>query len=269
MAATPTFIDDPADERLADYRAVRERDLVGRRGLFVAEGRVVLSALLRSPAFEAISILVSQAKAPGLADLLAEHPTEAPIYVASQPVMDAIVGFAIHRGVLAVGRRRAPEPSPNMLLASLPERALVLACCGIGNHDNVGALFRNAAAFGVDAVLLDDQCCDPLYRKALRVSVGAGLLIPWAQGGADTEVLKALQAAGFEALAFSPGGAQTLEQIGPSARMALLVGAEGPGLSPAVLAHAKTVRIPMAAGFNSLNVATAAAIALSRLAERR
>ena len=270
MPPEPIPIEDPLDSRLDDYRQIKERDLVGRKGLFVAEGSVVLRALVASPAFEPVSFLIARHRAQSVAPLLAAAPETAPVYLASQPVLDAVAGFDIHRGVLGLGRRRIPAAAPGSLLATLPHDALVVAVVGVGNHDNVGALFRNAAAFGADAVLLDDRCCDPLYRKALRVSVGAGLIVPWVRAGSEVALLDALQAAAFETLALSPGGEETLTSLKPSdRRTALLVGAEGPGLSAAVLARGRRVRIPMAPGFDSLNVATAAAVALSRLSRQR
>lgn len=260
----PTRIDDPHDPRLSDYRDIKERDLVGRRGLFVAEGAVVLRALTASPAFEPVSFLIAEARFEALRPIL-DRAGDAPVYLAGQGVMDAVAGFAIHRGILAIGRRRAPAAPAEHLLRALPERAVVLVACGIGNHDNVGGLFRNAAAFGVDAVLLDDACCDPLYRKALRVSVGAALLTPWARGGSDQAIVDGLIAEGFTPLALTPSGAATVADLAPHRRIALIVGAEGPGLSAAMLQRCRGVRIPMAPGFDSLNVATAAAVALSWL----
>lgn len=260
-------IDDPDDPRIAAYRHVRERDLVGREGLFVAEGEVVLRVLARSPLMTAVSVLLAEKRVAGLAEITDTLPTDVPVYAAGQAVMDAIVGFPIHRGILALGRRCA-VPSAAALLAALPARATVLVLCGIGNHDNMGGLFRNAAAFGVDAVLLDADCCDPLYRKAIRVSVGASLIMPFAQLGRDEDLVSLLEAAGFTALALSPRGATRLADLERPGRAAVLLGAEGPGLSEAVMARTKTVSIPMAAGFDSLNVATTAGIVLHHLANR-
>ena len=238
---------------------------MGREGLFVAEGEVVLRVLARSPMIAAQSLLLAQKRVEGLADLIEGLPDGTPVYAASQAVMDQIVGFPIHRGILALGRRRA-EPSAGELLAGLPEDALVLVLCGIGNHDNMGGLFRNAAAFGADAVLLDQGCCDPLYRKAIRISVGAALIKPYARLTAEEDVLDLLEQHGFTALALSPRGARTLAQTERDRRTAVLLGAEGPGLSEAVLKRAKAVRIPMADGFDSLNVAVTAGVVLHHLA---
>ena len=258
-------IDDPDDPRIDAYRKVKERDLVGRQGMFVAEGEVVLRHLLKSARFETLSVLLAQNRAGKLAPLSAAAQPDAPVYVASQAVIDAIAGFHLHRGILAIGRAVDP-PDARALLASLPEQAVVLALFGIGNHDNMGGLFRNAAAFGAGAVLLDDTSCDPFYRKAIRVSVGAALTVPFARLQPKEDALALLQAHGFEPLAFSPAGAQPLATLRPPPKAALLFGAEGPGLAQEVLARCRTVRIPMALGFDSLNVAVASGIGLHHLA---
>jgi tRNA G18 (ribose-2'-O)-methylase SpoU len=244
---------------------VRERDLVGRQGLFVAEGEVVLRVLARSRLAQPQSLLLAEKRVAALEDLVESLADGVPVYSASQAVMDEVVGFPIHRGILALGRRTA-EPSPSELLAALPQDALVLVLCGIANHDNMGGLFRNAAAFGADAVLLDSACCDPLYRKAIRVSVGAALIKPFARMSPEENLLSMLEAQGFQALALSPGGEQTLAETVRARRTAVLLGAEGPGLSKTVLERAKAVRIPMADGFDSLNVAVTAGVVLHHLA---
>ena len=142
---------------------------------------------------------------------------------------------------------------------------MVLALFGIANHDNMGGLFRNAAAFGAGAVLLGPGCCDPLYRKAIRVSVGAALTVPFARLGPDEDALDLLEAAGFEALALSPAGAELVSALTRPSRAAVLLGAEGSGLPPALLSGGRTLRIPMAEGWDSLNVAAASAIVLHQL----
>ena len=251
---------DPDDPRLEPYRAVRERDLAGRHGLFVAEGEVVLRTLLTRSHFAVDSVLIGDAQAARLAPLLDAHP-DLPVYVAGRAVLDAVVGFPIHRGILAIGRRGEPEPAA-ALLAGMPERALVLGLVGLANHDNVGGIFRNAAAFGVDAVLLDSSSCDPLYRKAIRVSVGSALTVPFARAGSATELVDTLMQAGFAVFALSPGGQGILSEICWPARSALLLGTEGEGLPAEILARVRGVSIPMAAGFDSLNVATTSGIAL-------
>ncbi|MDB5469097.1 MAG: methyltransferase [Caulobacter sp.] len=257
-------ITDPADPRVEPYRDIRERDLVGRQGLFVAEGEVVLNLLARSSRFEAVSVLIDPRRQAKLADALERLPETTPVYLADQAVLDAIAGFHLHRGILAIGRRRDP-PSAQALLAALPERTLVLALVGIANHDNMGGLFRNAAAFGVDAVLLDGDCCDPLYRKAIRVSVGGVLTTPFAWLAEGEDLICLLEQARLQPVALSPAGQTPLARLTVPPRAALLAGAEGPGLPDEVLARCTTVSIPMAAGFDSLNVATSVGIALHHL----
>ncbi|MBX3579530.1 MAG: RNA methyltransferase [Rhizobiaceae bacterium] len=261
-------IDDPDDARVTAYRDIRERDLVGRQGRFVAEGSVVLRALLASPRFSAESVLVLENRLSGIDDLLAEAPPDLPVYVAGRDVIDAVAGFPMHRGVVAIGRRGA-VPGLAALVAGLPPHALVVAAVGIANHDNVGAIFRNAAAFGVDAIVLDGESCDPLYRKAIRVSTGAALALPFAREDNAMSIVRTLASAGFRQLALSPAGATPIRQVVRSERMAIYLGTEGEGLPAGLMAELETVRIPMVPGFDSLNVATASAIALHELAQLR
>jgi tRNA G18 (ribose-2'-O)-methylase SpoU len=254
-------IDDPADPRVAPYLSIRERDLAGRQGRFIAEGKVVLNVLFSAARFEAESALVLENRLRGLEDTLRLAPASMPVYTASQAVMDAIAGFHIHRGILAIGRKRVAD-TPEALIASLPEHALAVVLVGLSNHDNVGAIFRNAAAFGADAVLLDETCCDPLYRKAIRVSVGAALKVPFAVAADAGSLVALLDAAGFSQVALSPSGAADIRSASRPDRLALYLGTEGDGLPDGLLSRLKTVRIAMAEGFDSLNVAAASAIAL-------
>jgi tRNA G18 (ribose-2'-O)-methylase SpoU len=257
-------IEDAEDPRIEPYRAVRERDLTGRQGRFVAEGATVLRVLLTRSRLPVESLLLSEKQAARLADLLRHVPAEVPVYVAPQALVSAIVGFPIHRGVLAIGRREAAAFAGE-LLAGLGSEATVLGLVGLANHDNVGGIFRNAAAFGAGAVLLDHTSCDPLYRKAIRVSVGGSLVVPFTRAGSGLDLVEALLGAGFEVTALSPSGAESLESYRPRPRTALLLGAEGPGLPVEIMCRARTVRIAMAPGFDSLNVATASGIALHHL----
>jgi tRNA G18 (ribose-2'-O)-methylase SpoU len=257
---TPIPIDDPEDPRLAAYTRMRERDLVGREGRFIAEGEVVLRVLLSGTArFRVESVLVSPERLPGLAPALAG--LDAPVYLASKAVMGAVAGFPIHRGVLAVGRR-GPEPSPDALVPEGP--ALVVGLVGLANHDNVGGIFRNAAAFGADAVLLDAETCDPLYRKAIRVSAGTSLTMPFARVPTGDDLLGLCERQRLVPLALSPRG-EDIGALPPLPRALLLLGTEGPGLPEALMARARRVAIPMAPGVDSLNVAVAGAVALHRL----
>lgn len=266
---TPIPIADPDDLRVAPYRAMRERDVVGRGERFIAEGEVVLRLLIDggrgAPCAHAPeSLLIAKNRLDALGDLIEKLPAEVPVYAAGQAVMDAVVGFHIHRGMLAIARRARPETAAE-LLARLPARALAIALVGVTNHDNVGGIFRNAAAFDADAVLLDETSCDPLYRKAIRVSVGASLILPFARGGSGSDLLDALSVEGFRTLALSPAGTHDIGAVPPAPRTALLLGAEGPGLPVDLMARTTTARVPMAAGFDSLNVATTSGIALYAL----
>jgi tRNA G18 (ribose-2'-O)-methylase SpoU len=261
-------IHDPDDPRIEPYRDIRERDLVGRAGLFVAEGKVVVEKLVGSALHRPLSLLIAAKRLDALRPLVAQLGDDVPVFVAAQPMLDAIAGFAMHRGILAIGRR-TDVPDADTLLARLPGDGDVLLLSGIANHDNIGGIFRNAAAFGAAAVLLDADCCDPLYRKAIRVSVGATLLVPTARLARDEDALALLDRHGFAPVALSPAGATELADWRPGPRNAMLLGAEGPGLSPDILARARSLRIAMTAGFDSLNVATTSGIVLHHLATAR
>lgn len=258
-------VTDSDDPRIADFLSVRERDLVGRQGRCIAEGEVVLRLLLSRPEHRILSLLLSQSSLARLAPALSGLDPAVPIHVAEQKVMDAIVGFHIHRGILALVAHR-PVPDAADLLARLPERAVVAGLVGITNHDNVGGIFRNAAAFGVDAVLLDGTCCDPLYRKAIRVSVGASLIVPYARVETGAGMIGLLEEAGFTVASLSPAGETLLHRLTRPPRVAALFGTEGPGLPADIMARTRTVSIPMAEGFDSLNVATTSGIVLHHLA---
>jgi tRNA G18 (ribose-2'-O)-methylase SpoU len=264
--ALPQFraVTDPDDPAVAPFRAIKERDLIGREGLFIAEGETVLRAFVRDAPQRIVSLLIDPKRRDKLADVFAGLPDATPVGFADQAVLDAIAGFHLHRGVLAVGRK--PDPlCARDLLAGLPQRAIVLVLCGVANHDNMGGIYRNAAAFGANAVILDADCCDPLYRKAIRVSVGAALSVPTARLARGQDIADLLVAAGFEALALSPSADEILARLKPAPRTAVLLGAEGPGLTPEVMARARRIGIPMAGGFDSLNVATTSGIVLHHL----
>ena len=264
-------VGDAADPRLEVYRMVRDRDMAGRRGAFMIEGRVVLEALLRRGRYPLRSVLVSEKRLGGLESLLASLPEEVPVYVLDHEAMVGLVGFNIHRGLMAEGERR-PEPSAAQVLGGLSgggRRVLVLE--GLTNADNVGASFRNAAAFGADAVLLDETCCDPLYRKSIRVSAGCVLGVPFSRREPIQALYGALRAASFTIAALGLGERSVslgrgLDLGGAGQRLAIVLGTEGHGLSPQAVAGADLhLRIPMAEGVDSLNVAVAGAVALFAL----
>jgi tRNA G18 (ribose-2'-O)-methylase SpoU len=247
-------INDPQDPRLSLYHDVKDRDLTGRDGLFMAEGKVVLERLFASKLAETITVLTTPERLTGLA-----HLPDAPVYVVAQDLMDAIAGFPIHRGYLALGRY-APPLTLTEILAR--DRVRVLVLSGIANTDNMGGLMRNAAAFGVDAVILDATCCDALYRKAIRVSVGGVLEVPHYR---VDDLVGTLLTHDLTAYALSPSGEVALDAVQPAARSAMLFGAEGPGLTAKVMAACTTVRIEMSGGFDSLNVATTSGIVLYQM----
>ncbi|MGZ9723965.1 TrmH family RNA methyltransferase [Rhizobium miluonense] len=264
-------ITHPDDPRIAEFRDIRERDLTGRENRFIAEGTVVLRLLAGAHAaegdFAAEKVLLLRNRVSGLSDIIGALPADVPIYVATAEVLDGIVGFHLHRGVLALGRRKA-ETELGAFLDRLPRQALVLAGCGISNHDNMGSMFRNAAAFGADAVLLDESCCDPLYRKALRVSVGSILTVPYCRRSSDRDLLSAMADRGFAIWSLSPNGKVDIRDVPASERIALVVGTEGDGLPQDILSRFGSLRIPQAPGLDSLNVATASGIALFEMAAR-
>lgn len=258
-------VSDPADPCISAFRDVKERDLTGRQGLFVAEGEVVLRVLASAASRCApVAVLIAEKRLEALRDVLERLPEDVPVHTAPQDVLDAIAGFHLHRGILALGRK--PERlGLEAFLDGLSARAVVVGACGIGNHDNMGGLFRNAAAFGAAGLLLDETCCDPFYRKAIRVSVGAVLRTPFVEGVTAAAMVEALEARGFEVLALTPSATETLAELRPAPRTAILLGSEGPGLSPEVIARCRPLAIRMSGGFDSLNVATTSAVALHHL----
>ncbi|WP_336294225.1 TrmH family RNA methyltransferase [Bartonella sp. CB169] len=259
-------IHETDDPRLEDYQKIREKDLVGRQHQFIAEGKVILAALLHSKEFSALSLLTVIERLPGLMPLLEKAQPACPIYCVPQKIMDEIAGFHVHRGVLGIGKRKMP-PLLQSFLKDLPEKALILVLCGISNHDNMGAIFRNAAAFASNGIIVDKTSCDPLYRKSIRVSTGAALKVPYTRGANINNIIETLNDADFHLYALSPSAPSTLKQAKTKKRTALILGTEGDGLPSHVLQKSETLRIPMARGFDSLNVATASGIALAHFAD--
>jgi tRNA G18 (ribose-2'-O)-methylase SpoU len=250
---------DPDDERIADYRALTDVALRTRweppHGLFIAEGELVLRRALRA-GFAPRSYLLDVARVDQLADL-----PGAPVYAASQQVLQATTGFHVHRGVLASFHRR-PLLAAAELLGSARR---LLVCEDVNNHTNLGAIFRGAAGLGMDGVLLSPSCADPLYRRCVRVSMGEVFALPYARLEPWPSGLEEVRAAGFSLLALTPAaGAVPIQHLDPAvrARPALLLGSEGAGLSRSALAASDLrVTIPMRRGVDSLNVAAAAAVA--------
>ncbi|MCU7723350.1 RNA methyltransferase [Actinoplanes sp. KI2] len=257
-------VESADDPRIGDYRALTDLELRTRweppNGLFIAEGELVIRRALRA-GYRLRSVLVDEKRADQFADL----PDEAVVYAASPEVLESITGFHVHRGVLASFHRR-DLPSLEELLAGA-RRLAVLE--GLNTHTNLGALFRSAAALGIDAVVLSPNCADPLYRRAVRVSMGEVFAIPYVKVEDWPGALKTVSGAGFRLLALTPADdAVPLQELSEAdrARPALMLGAEGPGLTRAALAASDVrVVIPMQSGVDSLNVATAGAIAFWEL----
>ncbi len=257
---------DLADPRLADYRDIRDRGLLGRDGipgLFVGEQPLIVQRMLSMPGVTK-SVLVVTTWADRIAP---QAPPDVPVYVAPMQLMRQVAGFKVHRGVLAAGYRSKIE-RPNLdELLSRDGPLTILICQDIANIDNIGLLFRNAAAFGVDGVLLSPKCHDPLYRKSLRVAIGHTLSVPFARCNdwlSELERLKrdwnlTLIAAANDKRAAELDSAPRPERIG------LVVGSEFDGLPSATLNLCdQIVKVPMADGVDSLNVAVAAAVCLHR-----
>lgn len=266
-------VDDPDDPRIADFVGLRDRELAGPRvggrrkvaqGVFVAEGDVVTARALRA-GYRLRAALVDATRPEPLPDV----PTGAPVYAASPAVLRRITGLGVHRGMLATFDRR-PVPPPAEVLAGA-RRVVVLE--RVSNPTNLGVIIRSAAGLGVDAVLLDPTCTDPLYRRVARVAMGEGYGFPWAWLPRLPEGLVTVREAGFRLLALTPDAeARPLDQVQveEGERVALLLGAEGPGLSDATMAAAdERVAIPMRGGVDSLNVGVAAGIACWELGRRR
>jgi tRNA G18 (ribose-2'-O)-methylase SpoU len=260
-------VDDLTDPRLADYRDLAT---AAERGIFIAESRLIVRRLIESGRFVTRSVLVTR---PGFAELrdVLEARRDIRIFVGGHATIKGVVGYNFHRGCIAVGERTALAGASSLIEACAANRPL-LVLERLSNPDNIGALFRNALAFGVGGVLLSPGCGDPLYRKAIRVSMGGALQVPFALSSDWPGDLGRLRDAGFTLVALTPhGGAEDIARVRSfPERVAVLLGAEGEGLTPAAREHAdKEIRIAMAPGVDSLNVATAAAIALHRIVSGR
>jgi len=259
-----TTLDDP---RVAGYRHLANPRRLIELSLFVAEGRLVVRRLLELHHWTIESILLTPAAIDSLGNSL--NATTAPIYVVEQAVMNGIAGFNIHRGCLALVQRPV-TPTLDRIAAGPLSRVLLLEA--VNNPDNVGGLFRSAAAFGIELVVLGPECGDPLYRKAIRTSMGATLSLAFVKALQWPGAITDLRTDGFRVVALTPKlGATPLDDVRPASKLALLVGSEGSGLTREALAASTLhARIPMAADVDSLNVTTAASIAMYHcFAEKR
>jgi tRNA G18 (ribose-2'-O)-methylase SpoU len=256
-----------ADGRLDDYRDLRDvtlrKSLEAEHGLFIAEGEKVIRRALAA-GYRPRSLLMAQRWVDSLADVL--DGVDAPVYLADEALVESVSGFHVHRGALASFERR-PLPTVSEVLDGA-RRVVVLE--DVNDHTNVGAIFRNAAAFGMDAVLLSPRCADPLYRRSIKVSMGAAFLVSWTRISDWANTPGLLNAAGFQVLALTPAReAAEFTDVALRERVALLLGSEGHGLSPRWLGAADVrARISLDDAVDSLNVAAATAVACYLLSRR-
>src|SRR5450631_633378 len=263
------FLDGVADPALADYRALTDVELRRRsepaHGIFIAEGELVIRRALRA-GYPMRSALMTKRWLSSVADFVAG--IDVPLYVGSEELLESVTGFHVHRGALAA-MGRLPLKSVADLL---PQSSRVVVLEEVNSHTNLGAIFRSAAGLGMDAVLLSPTCADPLYRRSVRVSMGEVFSIPYARIELWPSGLTELREAGFRVLALTPDSrASSIDEIAvrDGEKLALLLGAEGPGLSRSALeAATSAVRIPMGNGVDSLNVAAAAAVACYVIARK-
>jgi tRNA G18 (ribose-2'-O)-methylase SpoU len=255
----------PSDDRIGDYRALTDVELRTRweppNGLFIAEGELIIRRALRA-GYQLRSVLIDGKRLDQLTDLPLD---DIPVYTGDQPILEAITGFHVHRGVLASFHRKT-DRTADQLLSSANHIAILE---NLNNHTNLGAVFRSAAALGMDAVLLSPSCADPLYRRSVRVSMGEVFAVPYARLEPWPTALHNVRKAGFTVLALTPAvDAVPIQRLTEPQRQrsALLLGAEGPGLTQAAMDASDTrVVIPMRRGVDSLNVANAAAVAFWEL----
>jgi tRNA G18 (ribose-2'-O)-methylase SpoU len=264
-------IDDGRDPRLADYAGVREPMRLRERGLLIAEGRFVVRRLFDSGHIRVRSLLLNDAAAAAFGDLLDRPGVTQDVYVASPDAIEVATGFRMHRGCLALAER----PVALSLDAMLASSRSVVVLERVVDPDNVGSVFRSAEAFGVDGVVLSPGCGDPFYRKAIRTSSGAALVVPHVEAVAWPDALGRIRSAGFAIAATTPasdamGIGTFVEMSAARGRIAVLLGTEGQGLTTGALALADVrVRIPMSGALDSINIATAAGIVLHRLHDVR
>ncbi len=264
-------IDDGHDPRLSDYAGVGTPAILTERRLLIAEGRFVVRRLLDSARITTRSLLLNDAGVKGMADVIEAARPEVAVYVASADVITVATGFNMHRGCLAVAER----PAALSLVDALATSQFVVVLERVVDADNVGSVFRTAEAFGLDAVLLSPGCCDPFYRKAIRTSSGAALVVSFAAAAPWPEALDMMRERGFVIVAMTPdGGAADIGEFvathAAHGKIAVLLGTEGHGLTDEALSRADVrLRIPMTGALDSLNIATAAGITLHRLHEVR
>ena len=262
-------VSDPDDPRLSDYRDLRDvqlrKHLEAEHGLFIAEGEKVVRRAVEGGSV-ARSFLMAPRWVDGLSDVLDSSP--APCYIVDEPLAEQVTGFHVHRGALASLERRALPTVSDVIAGS----TTVVVLEDVVDHTNVGAIFRSAAALGVEAIVLSPRCADPLYRRSIKVAMGAVFSVPYARMDDWYDGLTEIGRAGFTTVALTPDpdALDIEEAVAHVGKVALLIGSEGPGLSRRWMQEADLrAVIPMAAGIDSLNVAAATALACYVISRRR
>lgn len=266
-------IDAASDPRIAAFAGVGDPALARQLDCFVAEGRQVVRRVIEHGGYTVRALMVSPAALGAMTGIFQRLPDNAALYVAGRHVFAGVTGYDIHQGCLALVERPRPR-AWHSVAGEAPKASTLVVLEAVGNPDNIGGVFRNAAALGASAVLLDPACSDPLYRKAVRTSMGSVLEVPYAVAEPWPAALETLRDMGWSVAALAGSGEWTLQDWvahrGPASRLAWVLGHEGHGLSRAALHAADArVRIPMSPGADSLNVATAAALALYATAAMR
>jgi tRNA G18 (ribose-2'-O)-methylase SpoU len=250
-------ITDARDPRITHFTGLRERDVLAS-GHFIAEGKFILERLLAQSRFEPVSALLLESRLAPLEPILAKASAGFRVHLAAPDIMNAIAGHDIHRGILALGRIPGDDDAALDALAATARPLAVAA--GIGNGENLGSIFRNAAGLAMAGLIVDRSSIHPLSRRALRVSMGTALHLPWARVDDGEGAMRVLEAAGYRLHALTPARGEALEHVRFAPRAAFLFGEEAHGLAPSMIDRCVPVRIPMASGTDSLNVAATSAI---------
>ncbi len=263
-------IENEQDPRIADYQATRNEKLLAARNLFIVEGKVVLRVMASTGRRPLRSVFVARSKLPSAGEVLATVPATVPIYVAPHQLLNRVARYPVHRGILSAGDRGEALTASDLLGSLGPGRRIVLLLEGLSSYEQIGSVFRNAAAFGAAGVILDSQCADPLHRKSLRVASGGGLLVPFARCQKQPSPPDMLEQVGLTTLELTTEtGAPSIRQLGRTRdlpqRIALVLPPETTARTKHTKAGRLRARLDLAPGFESLSVATTSGIALYEL----
>lgn len=260
-------VSSPTDPRLDVFRNIRAEDAHGADGGFIGEGAVTLATILSAPTCPLTTVLVARETAGRFAHVLSQVPEDVPVLVIPHSLMNQVTGFEVSHSVLSYGRRPSLPLLPELIEQGLGDSTTFLVLEGLIHEENVGVCFRNAAALGVAAILMDESCCDPLHRRAVRISVGHALRVPWTRAPINDILEQLEQHSVCRAALTTEQHAERIESFRrPAGRLALVLGSEAAGVSGATLRRCElNLRIPLAGGVDSLNVAVAGAIGLFAL----